>query len=121
VRFKADINGDTMGVWIRPERIESIEQWDAEVCDVTLFSGKIYRIYGSMDSLSRKIDLPPVIPETPVVMNTNKIFKDPEARSDRGDGTIVGDIQTCPTRPMYHDPVKERKKYEPKQHPFLED
>ena len=36
MRFKADINGDTMGVWIRPERIESIEQWDDEVCEVTL-------------------------------------------------------------------------------------
>jgi len=58
MRFKADVNGDTMGVWIKPDRIESIEQWDDEVCEVTLFGGKIYRIYGSIDSLSRKIDPP---------------------------------------------------------------
>jgi len=97
VRFKADINGDTMGVWIKPDRIESIEQWDDEVCEVTLFSGRIYRIYGSIDSLSRKIDPPqsesPNIPSlsldtleeyigwyadqiTPVIANTDGIFKD---------------------------------------------
>ena len=110
MRFKADINGDTMGVWIRPERIESIEQWDDEVCEVTLFSGKIYRIYGSMDSLSRKIDPPqsesPAISSlsfdsykeyhkwyvdqiAPVIANTDGIFKDPDI--DIGVGTIQTD------------------------------
>jgi len=77
VRFKADIGGEDVGVWINPAKINLVIPYDEDFCEMAIEGYGLLRVHGLLDEIIKKIDPPPVF-ETPVIMNTNHIIRSPK-------------------------------------------